>query len=162
MTDPPFVTGSCRCGTVTLVIDDKPRTMLQCHCLDCQNATGTGHTSHAYFAEKDVYIRGQATDCTVIADGSSEMIRYLCPTYGSRMYGRNSERPDLISINVGCLDDHSWFSSQAVLFASRRRDRDITSDEVPNFERMTPKTRFLTRHPPRVFHQAHPHSSAKS
>ncbi len=75
MTDPLFATGSCRCGAVTLVIDDKPRTMLQCHCLDCQKATGTGHTSHAYFAEKDVSIRGEATDYTVIADSGSEMTR---------------------------------------------------------------------------------------
>lgn len=138
MTDPPFATGSCRCGAITLTISDKPKMMVQCHCLDCQKATGTGHTSNAYFAEKNVAIQGQAAGFTVATDSGAEMTRYFCPKCGGRMYGHNSERPGLVSIQVGCLEDHSWFSPQVVLFASRRHDWDITSDEIPNFEKMPP------------------------
>ena len=138
MTDPPFATGSCRCGAITLTIHDKPKMMVQCHCLDCQKATGTGHTSNAYFAKEDVDIQGKATGYTVVADSGNEMTRYFCPKCGGRMYGHNSEKPDLISIQVGCLEDQSWFSPQVVLFASRRHDWDITSDEIPNFQQMPP------------------------
>ncbi|MDJ0957807.1 MAG: GFA family protein [Arenicellales bacterium] len=138
MTDPPFARGSCRCGEVTLTITEKPKMMLQCHCLDCQKATGTGHTSNVYFDEKDVLIQGEATGHSVTADSGNEMTRYFCPLCGSRMYGRNSGRPGLISVQVGCLDDHSWFSAQAVLFTSRRHDWDITADDIPNFDKMPP------------------------
>ncbi len=138
MTDLHFAKGGCRCGAVTLTASAKPRMMLQCHCLDCQKATGTGHTSNAYFAESDVSIEGEATGYTVVADNGSEMTRYFCPKCGSRMYGHNSGKPGLISIQVGCLEDHSWFIPQAVLFSSKRHDWDITSDEIPNFDKMPP------------------------
>jgi hypothetical protein len=136
MTDPPFAKGSCRCGAIRLTINAKPRMMVQCHCLDCQKATGTGHTSNAYFADKDVAIEGESAAHTVMADSGSEMTRYFCPECGSRMYGHNSEKPGLISIEVGCLDDQSWFVPQAILFSSRRHDWDITSDEIANFDEM--------------------------
>jgi hypothetical protein len=136
MTDLPFAAGSCRCGAVTLTINEKPKMMMQCHCLDCQKSTGTGHSSHAYFPRESVGIRGEVTGHTVLADSGAEMTRYFCPTCGSRVYGHNSSKPKLISIEVGCLDDHSWFSPQAVLYTSRQHDWDITSDEVPNYDKM--------------------------
>jgi hypothetical protein len=54
------------------------------------------------------------------------------------MYGYNGQKPGTISIPVGCLDDRSWFSPQVVLYASQREDWDITSDEVPTFDKMPP------------------------
>jgi hypothetical protein len=134
MTDQPFATGSCRCGAITLTISDKPRSMIQCHCLDCQKSTGTGHTSNAYFAARDVKIQGETKGHTVVTDSGNEMTRNFCPTCGSRVFGSNSKNPDLVSIQVGCLDDHSWFSPQIVLYTSRQHDWDITSDEAENFD----------------------------
>jgi hypothetical protein len=138
MTDLPFAAGSCQCGAVTLTINEKPKMMMQCHCLDCQKSTGTGHSSHAYFARESVGIRGEVTGHTVLADSGTEMTRYFCPTCGSRVYGHNNSKPKLISIEVGCLEDHSWFSPQAVLYTSRQHDWDITSDEIPNYDKMPP------------------------
>jgi hypothetical protein len=66
------------------------------------------------------------------------MSRYFCPVCGSRVYGYNGAKPGLISIQIGCLDDSSWFSPQVVLYTSRRNDWDITSDQVPNFNHMPP------------------------
>ncbi len=112
--------------------------MAQCHCLDCQKESGTGHTSNAYFAEEDVVIDGKATGHSVIADSGDEMTRYFCPACGSRLFGRNSGRPGLISVQVGCLDDCSWFKPQVVLYTSRKYDWDITSDGIPGYEKMPP------------------------
>jgi hypothetical protein len=136
MNDSPFATGSCSCGDVTLTIRDKPKMMLQCHCLDCQKGSGTGHSSHAYFDKDDVLVSGETSSHTVTADSGSDMTRYFCPSCGSRVFGTNSAKPNLISIDVGLLDDHSWFKPGAVLYASRRHDWDITSDEVPSYDKM--------------------------
>jgi hypothetical protein len=136
MNDQLFAEGRCNCGDIALFIRGKPKMMVQCHCLDCQKVTGTGHTSNAYFDRNDVTIRGEASSHTVMADSGNEMSRYFCPTCGSRVYGYNSGRPELISIQVGCLDDNSWFTPQVVLFASRRHDWDITNEEIPNYDKM--------------------------
>ena len=137
MNSKPFAQGSCQCGNITVSMSRKPAMMLQCHCLDCQKSTGTGHTSNAYFETDDVTIVGETNGHSVIAENGTEMTRYFCPDCGSRMYGRNSARPGLISIQVGCLEDHSWFSPQAVLYLSRQNDWDITSDEIPKHSKLS-------------------------
>lgn len=134
MNDKPFASGSCECGNIKLSIAQKPSMMVQCHCLDCQKSTGTGHTSSAYFKELEVTVDGDAKGYTVVADSGSAMTRYFCPDCGSRLYGRNAGRPGLISVQVGCLEDHSWFTPQAVLYSSKRHDWDITTDEISNPE----------------------------
>ena len=134
--DPLFAKGNCRCTSVTLTIANKPKMMVQCHCLDCQAFTGTGHASLAYFDVADVNINGASVNYSVTADSGAEMTRSFCPACGSRLYGTNSERPDLLAINIGCLEDSEWFEPQAVIYTSRRHDWDITSDEIPQFETM--------------------------
>ena len=134
-----FATGSCQCGEISLEIEHKPKLMLQCHCLDCQKSSGTGHTSNAYFAKAAVLIKGEAKGYTVISDSGGEMTRYFCPSCGSRLYGFNATQPDLLSVPVGFLQDHSWFYPQAVLYASKNSDWDITSDETPHFDSMPPE-----------------------
>ena len=136
--DTLFAVGSCNCGNISLEIWEKPQLMLQCHCLDCQKSTGTGHTSNAYFATEDVTIHGKTTSHCVESDSGYEMIRCFCPICGARLYGYNGQKPGTISVQVGCLDDQSWFNPQIVLYASRQEEWDITSDEVPNFDKMPP------------------------
>ena len=110
--------------------------MIQCHCLDCQAFSGAGHSSLAYFGAGDVQIDGELADYTVSADSGAEMTRSFCPNCGSRLLGRNSTRPELLSVNVGCLENSDWFKPQAILYTSRRHDWDITSDDTPQFEKM--------------------------
>jgi hypothetical protein len=136
--DSHFAAGSCRCGNITLEIRNKPLIMLQCHCLDCQKSTGTGHTSNAYFATEDVIIRGEATCHSVESDSGHEMTRCFCPTCGARMFGYNGQKPGTVSIQMGCLEDHSWFTPQVVLYTNRQENWDITSSEAMKFDKMSP------------------------
>lgn len=131
-----FAQGACRCHAVTLTITDSPRMMIQCHCLDCQAFSGAGHASLAYFAAGDVDVSGSCVDYTVTADSGAEMTRSFCPTCGSRLLGRNSERPELVAVNIGCLENSDWFRPQAILYTSRRHDWDITADDIPQFDTM--------------------------
>ena len=94
--DHSFATGSCRCGAVSLVINAKPKMMMQCHCLDCQKLTGTGHASYAMFTDEDVIIQGEATGHMVVVDSGSEMPRYFCSNFGGSGYGLNSERLGIV------------------------------------------------------------------
>jgi hypothetical protein len=58
MFDQPFANGHCLCGAVSYTIHGKPIRMAQCHCKDCQRASGTGHMSLAFFKKDDVAIVG--------------------------------------------------------------------------------------------------------
>ena len=138
MSESPFASGGCRCGAVTVAISDAPKMMIQCHCRDCQQVSGTGHMSLAFFAEDDVTVDGETTGYAVTTDRGNTSTRHFCPQCGSRIFGRNTGRPGMTSVAVGCLDNHSWYAPSAVVYTKRREAWDATSTDIPNFEEMPP------------------------
>lgn len=133
-----FGTGHCLCGAVSYTLKAPPVRMAQCHCKDCQRASGTGHMSLAFFKEDDVRIEGETGSHAVTADSGNVNTRHFCPRCGSRVFGRNSARPGIVGIAVGCVDDNDWFEPQAVVYAAKRPAWDATSTQVPNFDAMPP------------------------
>jgi hypothetical protein len=136
--DKPFATGRCQCGAVSFSITAPPLVMGQCHCKDCQRASGTGHMSLARFRRDDVTITGETKTFPVKADSGNTNTRHFCPTCGSRLFGENSAFPGMINVNVGTIDDNGWFAPQRVLYSKRRPVWDITTDAVPNYADMPP------------------------
>ena len=138
MSNEPFATGHCLCGAVKFTIKAAPVGMGQCHCKDCQRASGTGHMSLARFKKEDVTIQGETRSYASTADSGNINTRHFCPKCGSRVYGENSARPSLINVAVGCVDNNNWFSPGAVVYAKDRPAWDITPTNIPNFDRMPP------------------------
>ncbi|MBU2532217.1 MAG: GFA family protein [Alphaproteobacteria bacterium] len=132
-------TGNCLCGAVSYTINaDEPLRMAQCHCKDCQRASGTGHMSLAFFKAADVDIKGETASYAVSADSGNINTRHFCPKCGSRVYGENSARPGLIGLAVGCVDDNAWFKPAAVVYAKDRQEWDRTATDIANFDMMPP------------------------
>ena len=132
------VEGSCNCGAIRLAIEGTVARMAQCHCRDCQRASGTGHMSLAFIPEESVTIEGEAQGYVSTTDLGNTMTRYFCPTCGSRVFNRNTGRPGLLTIPVGILEDRSWYSPDAVVYCRNRDAWDMTDESVPNFETMPP------------------------
>ncbi len=138
MTTKPFVTGRCLCGAVTYRIAAEPIGTGQCHCKDCQRASGTGHMSLARFRKDDMVLSGTTASFASTADSGNINTRHFCPVCGSRLYGENSAFPGIVNVATGCMDDHDWFVPGRVVYAKDRPKWDVTSTSVPNFERMPP------------------------
>ena len=132
-------TGECLCGQLRCGFDrDTVVSAHHCHCKDCQRASGTGHMSLAMFAEEDVVVEGDVAEFSVTADSGNTNTREFCPKCGSRLFSRNSGRPGMRAVAVGAADDNSWFQPKAVVYTSQRQAWDITSEEIPNFDKMPP------------------------
>lgn len=138
MSNEPFATGQCLCGSVTYTINDKPARTAQCHCKDCQRASGSGHMSLAFFKADDVEFKGETKGYAVTAESGNINTRHFCPNCGSRVYGENSARPGVVGIAVGCIDAHDWFEPQVIVYAGSRPSWDMTSEDIPNFDTMPP------------------------
>jgi hypothetical protein len=132
------VTGRCLCGAVRFTVSGPVIRMAQCHCRDCQRASGTGHMSNAIFKLADVALTGETVSYASAADSGNTLTRHFCPTCGARLFSFTSARPGLIIMAVGAFDDTSWFRPQHVLYTKNRAAWDHTTDEVPNFEGMPP------------------------
>jgi hypothetical protein len=138
MAHQPFATGSCLCGAVSFTLRAAPIGTGQCHCKDCQRASGTGHMSIARFRREDVSLTGQTSSYASTADSGNINTRHFCTTCGSRLFGENSGHPGLVNIAVGCVDDNAWFAPDRIVYAKDRPRWDITATDMPNFERMPP------------------------
>ena len=134
----PFATGQCLCGAVSFTINAAPVGTGQCHCKDCQRASGTGHMSLARFRAEDVEMRGRAASYASVAESGNINTRHFCPACGSRVYGENSARPGVLNVSVGCLDGSDWFVPERVVYAKDRPAWDVTSTDIPNFDRTPP------------------------
>ncbi len=127
-------TGGCLCGAVRFTVKGAPIRMAQCHCLDCQRASGTGHMSNAIFNAADVDVTGETASYASTADSGNTLTRHFCPTCGGCVFLFSQARPGMIVMAAGAFDDSRWFEPQIVLFTKRRPHWDLTTEGVPNFE----------------------------
>jgi hypothetical protein len=126
--------GGCLCGAVKFTVDGTPVRMAQCHCLDCQRASGTGHMSNAIFREADVVVTGETASYASASDSGNTLTRHFCPTCGGRVFLYSKARPGMIVMAAGAFDDCNWFEPEIVIFTKRRPRWDLTTDSVPNLE----------------------------
>ena len=138
MSENQFASGKCLCGKVNYTINAEPLKMAQCNCLDCQRSSGTGHFSLAFFPKDKVSIEGDTSSFTTKADDGPEITRHFCPECGSRLFATNNVNTSLMSIAVGCVDDHSWFKPQAIVYNKRKPAWDCMDASLPAFDEMPP------------------------
>lgn len=138
MTNTVEAEGGCLCSAVRFKVKGAPLRMAQCHCTDCQRASGTGHMSNVIFNAADVDVSGVTASYASVSDSGNTLTRHFCPTCGGRLFLFSAARPNMIVMAAGAFDDSSWFEPQVVLFTKRRPKWDITTDAVPGFEGMPP------------------------
>ncbi|MGI9523228.1 MAG: GFA family protein [Hyphomicrobiaceae bacterium] len=138
MSEDVFAKGRCLCDAVQFDLLSEPVATGQCHCKDCQRASGTGHMSLAFFKEDDVVVRGDTKSFAVKAESGNTNTRHFCSNCGGRLFGQNSGRPGVTAVAVGSIDDNSWFVAGRVVYVKDRPIWDVTSTDVPNFDKMPP------------------------
>lgn len=138
MADAVEAEGGCLCGAVRFKVSGAPIRMAQCHCRDCQRASGTGHMSNAIFPADNVTVTGRTASYDSTADSGNVLTRHFCPTCGGRLFLYVNARPGMIVMAAGAFDDSSWFEPEIVLYTKRRPHWDLTTDKVPNFEAAPP------------------------
>ena len=103
--------------------------MGNCHCRDCQRATGS-----AYFAAVSVpetafrLTTGTPAAYEKRADSGSTMRRMFCSQCGSPVFLTNSARPNVVVLYAASVDDPSWV----------RPSRDIYTESAQPWDHMNP------------------------
>jgi len=85
---PTFFTGGCTCGAIRYECTAEPIAMFNCHCRDCQRASGGPYIAVVYVPAKSFKIT-KGTPC--FYDTPSEAMghnkRAFCAKCGSRLFG---------------------------------------------------------------------------
>jgi hypothetical protein len=135
----PF-TGGCACGAIRYECTAEPLYMGNCHCRDCQRATGS-----AYFAAvgmSDTAFRltaGTPTWYEKLADSGNTMRRGFCPQCGSPVFLTNSARPSWVVLYAGSLDDPSWVRPARNIYTASAQPWDYLDPALAKFPQMPPR-----------------------
>src|SRR6266511_410543 len=106
--------GGCACGAIRYECSAEPVAMLNCHCRDCQRASGGGSTPVVAVPAAAFALRkGEPRYHETRGDAGHLARRGFCAQCGSPLVASGSRMPGIIVLKVASLDDPSWFKPMA-------------------------------------------------
>jgi len=131
----PF-TGGCACGAIRYECSAEPVMSLNCHCRDCQRASGSAFASVVVVPTSSLrLLKGAPQYHSVKADSGHTTSRGFCLECGSPVLGKITEEPDIMVIQAASLDDPSWHRPTMDLFLSSAQPWDFTNPALQKFEK---------------------------
>jgi hypothetical protein len=110
------ITGGCLCGAVRLTIDAAPLAVRMCWCRLCQYLGAGNATVNAVFPAEAVKSEGEVRWTAQVADSGSHMKRGFCPACGTQIFSAAEERPHLMIVRVGTLDEPAIAAPQSIIW----------------------------------------------
>jgi len=132
----PKLTGKCLCGKVSFSADTEIKMMANCHCSDCRAATGAAYGTLVFVDETALSISGTPKVFKHKSDSGSDMEKLFCPDCGSQMFGRNSNRPGVVSVRAGVLDQSDLVKPAVNVYLSSKIPSTPVDPELKGFDKM--------------------------
>ena len=102
--------GGCSCGAIRYNCVEAPLAMFNCHCKDCQQASGGAFVTVALVREAALHVTsGQAKYHRVIGESGRWTDRGFCGECGTPLFAKGEIAPGYMTIKPGSLDDGSWY-----------------------------------------------------
>ena len=96
---------SCSCGQLTATVSADPIRVSVCHCLACQQRTGSVFGTQARFHRRDVHTRGDASQYVRTGDSGGRATFSFCPVCGATVYYQLQDQEQMIAMPVGAFAD---------------------------------------------------------
>jgi hypothetical protein len=132
-------TGGCACGQVKYDITGEPVRMLNCHCRDCQRASGSAYAALLAFEQKSVKLTGELRYYGVTSERGNRLERGFCPNCGNPVTIKPGARPNLLYVQAGSLDDPSLHKPTAHIWVRSAPPWDHIDPRVPRFDTRQPQ-----------------------
>ena len=133
-----MIEGGCLCGAVRYEAKDMPLVTRACWCRLCQYLAAGNATINLAFPSNAVTITGELRDYPSVAESGRHMHRRFCPSCGTHMFSEAEERPHLIIIRAGTLDDPDIAAPSAVIWTRQAPKWAKIDPECVRFEGQPP------------------------
>jgi hypothetical protein len=130
--------GGCLCGAVRYECSADAFFMGNCHCRDCQKATGGAYEPAIGLPAAALKITGAVKYYDTKAESGNTLSRGFCPQCGARLLGKTSAMPELAMITAGSLDDPSQYKPTMDIFTASAEPWDHMDPTLPKFPKMPP------------------------
>ena len=114
-----FRTASCSCGQLRIQVHGEPRGVGLCHCLACQQRTGSVFAALASFsAPFEVF--GTAIEYVRVGDHGAKFLFRFCPVCGTSVFHTEDGNNGTVSVAVGAFAYPDFPAPQVSVYDSRR------------------------------------------
>lgn len=111
---------SCCCGQLTVDCTGEPIRVSMCHCLACQQRTGSAFGIQARFRQEQLVIAGRTAEYVRIGDEGGHARFRFCPDCGSTVYWDHPGGDGFVAVAVGAFADPSFPPPTFSVYAVRR------------------------------------------
>ena len=123
--------GGCLCGAVRYVCSEAHLAVYNCHCRDCQKASGAAFATCLIMKKSAVQVTtGQPCAFEVESEGGKALTRLFCGNCGSQLFSTPSH-PKLRIVKAGTLDDPSWLKPEQHIWTSSMQPWLRLDDQLP-------------------------------
>jgi len=119
--------GGCICRAVRYTIDGRLRAVTDCHCQPCRRFTGH-HMAATAVEVRHIIFHG--TDTLTWYDSAPGVQYGFCGRCGSSLFWRAADKPALLSITAGSLDQPTGLRTNLALYTAEHGDYH-TPEPVP-------------------------------
>lgn len=126
------LSGGCACGAIQYECSADPVLMLNCHCRDCQKASGSAYAAIVVLPKSAVQISGEPLQA------GKAIERGFCPNCGSQVTLKLERLPDILGLQAGSLVDPSIY----------RPAMDVFTVSAQPWDHMDPTVQKHTHAPP--------------
>lgn len=135
------IKGSCLCGAVSYECEGEPAIAGNCHCKDCQRASGSAYVPVMFFPESAVTLRGELKFFEHAGGSGNLLQRGFCPNCGSPILSKVGIMPGLLGVRAGTLDDAAHYRPTAGIYVSRKAPWDQLLPGIAAFPEAPPPPR---------------------
>ncbi len=126
----PF-SGGCACGAIRYECTAEPVFSWNCHCRDCQRASGSAFCPISYVPKAALTSTGQAIYYEVKAESGNAVSRGFCRECGSPLFILADLVPDLIGLWAASRDDPSQFQPAINVWTASGHPWDVLNSALP-------------------------------
>jgi len=130
------ISGSCLCGNVSYAGDAEIKMVINCHCTDCQQATGAVHATMLFVAEDEVEVKGSPKEFQHPADSGNTLSKIFCGDCGSQMMGKNTGRVGLVGLRAGTVHQKELITPGANIFCESAVPTTPMAEDIKQFPKM--------------------------
>lgn len=125
------LSGGCLCGQVRYTAQAGRAAAMVCHCRDCQKQSGSAFSVLFALPAADLALEGTLHTYESTSDSGNTVHRRFCPGCGSPVLTALPDRPGLIVVKAGTLDDPSWLRPRMHLWCSSAQPWVTLPTDVP-------------------------------
>ena len=125
---------ACSCGQLTVETEGEPVRISMCHCLACQQRTGSVFGVQARFPRERVRVDGGSSSWVRTADSGNRIEYHFCPTCGATVYYVILSDPGLIAVPVGAFADPTFPSPRVSVYGERRHPWVVLPDGAEPYD----------------------------